>query len=230
VADRTEADTPVFGIVVLLDALGTKGIVAHQSPSELIRKWNDFLDQLTLFVEDVQVRLKSSTSSLLSFSDSIYITIPTDDLWEAVLALGRLQIPFFEALRAGIFLRGVVSCGYFYQSQTKVFGPAIDEAAAWYEQADWFGVAATPTLGRRLDVLHEDHADLTSHFVLHRLPLKERSGPPHWCLNWPAYARRTYPDVARIRLLEAFADFGGVVAPGVLPKYQNTIEFFDGKP
>ncbi len=43
------------------------------------------------------------------------------------------------------FFRGAMAVGAFYVADERTaLGPAISDAAAWFESADWIGVHATP--------------------------------------------------------------------------------------
>ena len=55
----------------------------------------------------------------------------------------------------GVYLRGVISIGKFYQSQNLIIGPAVDEAAEWYTNIEWIGVSAAPTAHFILEKLAE---------------------------------------------------------------------------
>ncbi len=45
----------------------------------------------------------------------------------------------------GIYLRGIIPIGQFYESQRAIIGPAIDEAAEWHKKTKWIGVSTAPT-------------------------------------------------------------------------------------
>src|SRR6185503_18250595 len=67
---------------------------------------------------------------------------------------GRLAVRGFqEALDNRIFLRGAISYGDVYADGDTLVGPAADDAAEWYDKADWIGVCLTPAANYALESL-----------------------------------------------------------------------------
>ena len=136
-------------------------------------------------------------------------------------------------LREGFLFRGALSIGDFVQSEATVIGPAITDAACWYEMADWFGIIATPSCGHRLsyfaEILKKENKDLHAWYVEYEVPLKKGKKHSLWVVSWPAQ----YPpilgnvmDVGPKKLFLAhLRDFP--VPGGTEAKYSNTITFFD---
>jgi len=77
--------------------------------------------------------------------------------WDRLLLhCSRLIAPMIiNGILKGVYLRGVISIGKFYQSQNLIIGPAVDEAAEWYTNIEWIGVSAAPTAHFILEKLAE---------------------------------------------------------------------------
>ena len=68
-----------------------------------------------------------------------------------------------------------------------ILGPAVSDAAAWYEQADWIGIHATPRATLFIQSLLEASSgkDLDHVLVDYDVPLKDRSTRKLKAINWP---------------------------------------------
>lgn len=218
-----------FGLVALLDALATKGILATRPASSVVEEWTKVIDVVTRGAHDAESRQECLACQPVAFSDTIFIPMvprtPEDMPFLLSLMCDLLKALVFESLTSGTFFRGAISAGRFHQAGTKLFGPAIDEAASWYEQADWIGMTATPTLARLLDMYELNQVDLTAQFVRHDIPYKSGQGADQWVLNWPAYAIAESSD-PEIEVLDAFRTHAGAVDPGVVAKYDQTMAFY----
>ncbi|MCX6645853.1 MAG: hypothetical protein NTY09_05810 [bacterium] len=98
-------------------------------------------------------------------------------------------------------------------------GEAVDEAAEWFEAADWIGVHMTPTAAFTLSD--------PGYWVEYAPPFKKG---PIWntpCVDW-AYG--LYPDEPiperRRKLQDAFKNLGPI-GPDIVGKFTNTLKFFD---
>ena len=65
----------------------------------------------------------------------------------------------------GVYLRGVISIGKFYQSPTIIIWPAVDEAAEWYTNIDWIGVSASPSAYFTIEKLIGLNEDVSKWFI-----------------------------------------------------------------
>ena len=136
------------------------------------------------------------------------------------LALWLAHI-LWNGIERQILYRGAMSFGEILidkKSQT-VIGPAVADAAEWYEQADWFGVVITPSCGIGIDYFEfgkENHIgnngdvyidalkdvgidtlgismleDLySSAMVRYCVPLKGDKTKEMWAISWPYAACR----------------------------------------
>ncbi len=217
------------GVVTLLDALATKGILATQSPSSVFVDWSEIINLVEASSVDALENPGCQSCKPVTLSDTIIIPMAPRSHQDmpTIVALigGLLRELIWRGLSRGTFFRGVVSAGTFYQADTKIFGPAIDEAAGWYEQAEWIGVSTTPAMSRLLDMYARGGVDVSAYFVPYDVPYKDGRSLHQWAINWPSYAMTISPD-AETEILDAFFRHAGPVPPVVNAKYDNTLRFF----
>ena len=123
--------------------------------------------------------------------------------YKSPLLQDNIYLVFFcTALTKQILYRGSVSFGEFLISEDNnaLIGPAIADAAHWYEKADWAGIIATPKMGFTLKSLQlymateegkipNSNFVLEKHFIESNVPLRDKSGkaiiePEIWALAW----------------------------------------------
>jgi hypothetical protein len=243
----------VTGSVAFLDALATRGVWNHASPTQAVARWDDYLNTLRYWAnspignEDRRSRTRVDFG-VSSFSDTMLITAvsksPDENL---VVDLAQLlQYPFIDAVQSGILLRGVISYGMFVQSEASVVGPAVDEAAAWYELPEWLGISLTPSAKYAVAQISPEPEGLSDILVPWEVPLSpEKSGGRSsyntLALNWPGPAEAFTageraaqgppggPNQPRERyrrtLLRALSANPTLAAH--VSKHENTLEFFD---
>jgi hypothetical protein len=226
------------GVVVFLDALGVKGIWARAEPESVIRSWEDVLRRLHESIEkspkagSVGGTPECLDYNIAAFSDTVIITLKcTDDPAAHVPLVAKIvSEPFFYALLKGVYFRGVIAIGKFYQSSTLVIGPAIDEAAEWYTQPEWMGVSTAPSASFGLSRLEDQKANISKWFIKYDIPSKSGPQKNEWALAWPRNAPKE-PSIsgnhltARGLILNAFAN--RPISVGAVSKYKNTLAFFD---
>jgi hypothetical protein len=226
------------GVVVFLDALGVKGIWARAEPENVIGSWEEVLRRLHESIANspklgsVGDKPEALNYKIAAFSDTVIITLKcTDDPAAHVPLVAKIvSDAFFYALVKGIYFRGVIAIGKFYQSNTLVIGPAIDEAAEWYTQPEWMGVSTAPSASFGLSRLEDQKADISKWFVKYDIPAKSGTQKSEWALAWPRQAPR---DAAvseknlttRGLILDAFAN--RPISVAAAQKYKNTLAFFD---
>jgi hypothetical protein len=226
------------GVVVFLDALGVKGIWARAEPESVIRSWQEVLRRLNESIKrspkigNIGDRPECLDYNISAFSDTVIITLKcTDDPAAHVPLVAKIvSEPFFYALVKGIYFRGVIAIGKFYQSNTLVIGPAIDEAAEWYTQPEWMGVSTAPSASFGLSRLEDQKADVSKWFVKFDIPSKAGLQKSEWALAWP----REVPEASLVSgrrltkrglILDAFAN--KPISVAAVAKYKNTLAFFD---
>jgi hypothetical protein len=226
------------GVVAFIDALGTKGVSARTDPEEYAGSWE------TLLIEWEQYKkqaLETSGSSsvnydIRAFSDTVIVTVKLSkkdsstrviESDKLLLHCARLIAPMvINGIFKGVYLRGVISIGKFYQTQNLIIGPAVDEAAEWYTNMEWIGVSTAPSAHYTIEKLVEVGQDISNLFVKYEIPTKTCSPEELWAVNWP----RLSPEVGggmsiRALLVNAFAR--QPISISALPKFRNTIRFFD---
>lgn len=218
------------GAVTFLDVVGWVGIWT---------KRNDALLQLSFLVDFLKKEAKTITTQVisehkrlssegsihqstkvLSISDTI-VFLTTLDQNASLKIHGKLcQKAIIESLKKGIPLRGATSFGKFKDAGTILIGPAVDEAAAWHENLEWFGSVMTPSA---FFLCCHDDMDC---WVEYSVPTKTGCFETA-CVNWPP---EFLPDSSvgykRESLLKFFIDMG-TITPAFSKKYENTLRFFD---
>lgn len=135
-----------YGVIVILDALGSKGIWKSSDIKEVLEIWEIFIQK----IEETLLRFTKKEKvdfSINAFSDTIILTFKNAEP-KKLLKIGSRAVRYILSLGVPtrIFLRGTISIGKFKQSSKMILGPAIDEAAERYEKDDWIGVSATPSV------------------------------------------------------------------------------------
>ena len=81
-----------------------------------------------------------------------------------------------DSLVEGILFRSSVSLGTFYvdDDTNTVMGPAVTDAAAWYDSADWVGINATPHATLAIQALIEHERGTVGHVLIdYPVPMKK---------------------------------------------------------
>jgi hypothetical protein len=224
------------GLVAILDALGAsnyKGpeIAKFQKSRKLV------LDGLKDKAIRVLGPIKAHRVTTFMFNDTVVIVHQTEKAagLKDVQVFGELIRKFeIMSLANGILFRGSIAIGQFYVSDetNTVMGDAVADAAAWYERADWIGVAATPqaTLIIR-SLLEQGHIDIDHLMIDYSVPIKDGPAIILKAVNWPKafFVRGMTPcvggDVPRAKCLSLLAQHG--IPSGTESKYFNSIKFFD---
>lgn len=224
---------------MLLDALGTKGIWQRESPNTIINKWDEFIINYKKSLSKKSKR-KTHDISFHAFSDTIIITVTGSDPNDILLTAGS-EISSFVlfALSRRIFFRGCLSFGRIFVGDQIIIGPAIDEAAEYYELADWIGVLLTPSAIKIIKkpsfqklIKFKKNED---YFVKYNIPLKTKIQRNGYALNIKRdyellhlvtmiHLRKTLPkqpETLLKREIEKISD------PRILRKWRNTLKFFE---
>jgi len=174
-----------YGVVILLDALGTKGVWKDNDTDDIIERWNTFTgifkDLFTKFLKRYKCKV-----TFTAFSDTIIITVVSPDIEMSLPHIAAaLGDPFIMGLVLGIYLRGCISVGKFFGTDTIVIGSAIDEAAQYYELPDWVGISASPSAHILLEKLKDRKIQYFDNlFCKYDIPLKNTIEYNGWALNW----------------------------------------------
>ncbi len=253
------------GVVVFLDALGTKTVWSRKEPSKYIEAWGNVIglirENAELYDKATQNDAISPKLNVIAFSDTIILSLSHNldkfkenlNLFTPYLIIGIiLRYMLYNAIiEEDIYLRGVISSGEFYVKDSMIIGPAVEEAAEWYEKPEWFGVSTTPSATYGIKFLREngnlsDEA-LNESFISYPVPMKNNPTLESYAVLWPtggvyykikvekvaiSFEARTSEDRkkvlknSKIKLLESFSSSGLIGVSSEL-KYKNTLDFFD---
>lgn len=209
------------GVVTFLDILGWKGI--YNRNHNAINSLNNLISKIKseaetkrgLITSDIAVRCISDTIVMHSFCAEAEIP-------KNINIHGQLcQSIIPESISAEIPVRGTITFGEFENMDNIFVGKAVDEAAAWYEQADWIGVHLTPSAEYVFEEIAGDGTDLWIQF---EPPLKNRAKLITHCVNW-ANKWNTSDDKIKA-LKKKFRQLGPIV-PEISGKFSNTLLFVE---
>ena len=240
------------GIVVFLDAVGTKTVWNRNDPAEYIKSWENVVEAFRKeeksykkLPEYIKKYLDLGNLNIRAFSDTIILSLSRSvdtfkkntsypfDLNIAIILIA----PLYKAIiKEGIYLRGVISFGEFYITNSIIIGPAVEEAAEWYEKSEWFGVSTTPSATYGLKLMNEHPNFSDKFFINYDVPMKNNQQLNSYAVLWPngypAFAfqpqnkRKKIFKGSRKKLLESFSSSGLIGVSSEL-KYKNTLAFFD---
>jgi hypothetical protein len=233
VADQVQ---PAEGLVAVLDALGVS-LFSLDEAREFVR----LRDSIITFTEQViETRLSGLDMKRLTkftLNDTVvfaYQTAGHVTLDEVEQFCHVLRLFETRSIVDRIPFRGALGLGPFYigDSQT-VLGPAVVDAASWYERADWIGIHATPHATMFIQSLLERSPGRTLDHVLldYDVPIKDdKSKPRLKAVNWPKgfYMKDLRPPgngTTRGLVLTALAKRR--VPKGTEAKYFHAVKFFD---
>jgi len=219
------------GVVVMLDVLGVKGIWSRMNSSDVIKKWRDIEEDFQDFHGLIKKDHADLNPKIQAFSDTIIITLEgKDDRKLLTQAAMHVMWPLCHGILNGIYLRGSISIGEFYQDKTIVIGPAIDEAVAWYEKYDWMGITLTPTANYTAEKLNLEETKLIDLYTFTQVPFNDGTKKSLWTINWPnelPEVMKFMKDTRNVKqaILESFSKSPSNSES--FNKYQNSLDFYD---
>lgn len=177
------------GAFALVDCLGWKGIWHGTPELALIEKVGRIHAEVEAVVKEINLRHRDTSSGPIGaqirlISDTVAVSIqhetdspPIDSVEKAylvrtaALCVVRTQ-KLFLAQEPRVALRGCISYGNHVVVNNFIIGPAVDEAADYYETAEGALVWLLPSAG-----FHSNCADLLLHdigslLILYNMPLK----------------------------------------------------------
>lgn len=217
----------VYGLVVFLDALGLKGIWKTRDPEEVLNNWNS-----VYYLISNSVSRHLNGPKLSAFSDTFIISLRghreiLKTPWRFVEILSEAIIPpLLESMKYEFFFRGVMVFGAFSRSTRMLIGPAVDEAAQYYETANWIGLSLSPSTRWILNNSRNESDYLRNPelIVSYKIPQKPPWGLT-WSLNWIPYDR--YQDSWNI-LCEKAILHSRKKEYDRYSKYANTLRYYTG--
>jgi hypothetical protein len=247
------------GVVLLVDALGVKSFSLKGS-LVFLKHWDNLLDQLKDLSAHISsfgdMSIKTRMPKVRIFGDTILCTWDLSSR-ESDLA-GTFHMATYLAgnmikigIESNVLLRGAMAVGeYTFLERSEghsLVGPAIDDAASWYEKANWFGIIATPNCGFRIPGFYEDLEKIRSgnetftsgledyseeqglitsecSFIEYDVPLKSGETAKLQTIAWPKLVNHAKP----IQWLDSC--FSKLKIPkGTEEKYFNTRNYFISK-
>lgn len=211
-----------LGAISFLDILGWKGIWARDKSA--IEK----LENLSRSIEiNATKETKGKTygnDNLLSLDTNIKIISDTiviitkaekEIASESIELHGKLiKSAIIESIKKGIPIRGATCFGeYSISSNNNILvGKAVDEAASWYEQANWIGVFMTPSAS-----FHFNNSS-SENWIEYDIPFKNKISFKTSAINWLS-------DEYNIIEIKDYFTLMNPILPEFIDKFQNTIEF-----
>jgi hypothetical protein len=236
-----------YGIVAILDALGVSNYKIDEA-SNFISEKNKLLSELA--AEDSQLssifckaagdnpKIPYPKMTISTFGDSIIICWPIEGkvILETVFPVVAfwLQKSISQGIKHRILLRGSVSIGKYLvdntTGNTTIIGPAIADANAWSQAADWFGIILTPYCQMRLTEMLENTECIVPIELLcvkYPVPLRQSHDTKElYAISWPIHflIGRTKENSGLFELTSQLSELS--VPKGVESKFENSINFF----
>jgi predicted nucleic acid-binding protein len=234
-ARRGSPSRPVPALVAVLDALGAS-VYSREEAEEFLEARSEIMKLLEDVAADSFKIVKDDLSTFI-FNDSIILAyarrngLTSDDINGFCGLLRAFEVAF---LLKRILFRGAVSFGELYRvdpERNTVMGPAVSDAAAWYERADWVGIHVTPRTTVLIRSSLQEHPSALDHVLVdYPVPLAANGTMNLKAINWPKglYLQFEPRDSkkAKSTLLKILGGMRSLPA-GAESKYFHAIEFFD---
>jgi hypothetical protein len=147
-----------------------------------------------------------------------------------------LNILIPTALEKGILFRGALSIGNFIENEDVVLGPAVTDAATWYDKLDMIGIMTTPATTNFIkgsrdttlkDITSKNKDEKNDEFLLYDVPVKGSGTLSTFTTNWPKTIQDIHADIQDTDPLLWYYQriMKQSVPAGAEPKYKNTEQF-----
>src|SRR5216684_2634281 len=225
-----------WGLVAILDALGA----ASYTEDEITRFLGSRKLALALLDEKADAVLgtiRKDHLTTFTFNDTVVIIYRTErqsTLADVKSFFTLLRKFVVDSLANRILFRGSIAIGLFYvdDDSNTILGPAVTDAASWYDRADWIGVHATPHASMYIESLVDGNAKISNILCVdYSVPLTDGTAVAVKAVNWPKafYVPSLTPCIGaehpRAKCLQLLAKHG--MPRGTERKYQNSMAFFD---
>lgn len=222
------------GIVILLDALGTKKKRNQEEEEKFIEDWTGFNQTLSARLENIN---GIENFKFLTFSDTILITVwgkRTETLIRESTSI--LEVSLVESMLLKMPLRGCISTGKFRQSENLILGEAVYEAAKYYELPQWIGISAAPSTHKILEKMFREDWELVDNwFSKTDIPMKTLTETNGWAIKWPDVSDSHIIDNAEritgkeydntLHLLSEYIEDSKKL--DIVIKWRNTLKFYN---
>ena len=237
-----------YGFVCLMDALGTKGAWGHSDPADFVAKLSALKANVEAIAKKREKPYANGIFDFRFFQDTVFITlrfptsaergpspVPPDEVVLFPKFSGFVAGPFAMALFDEVYFRGAVSQGWFYWSEEMLLGPAIDDAASYFEAADWLGVVCTPAAGYAAHYCISEPSlachGLPHAFLEYDVPMLDSASRRLFAIDWPFFFRQSveaagrHEGSARDFLLQLFSR--SPIPERATAKFSNAVAFYD---
>ena len=183
---------PKYGIVAMIDALCVRNSTIEES-AHFIENIQKIKNELPAFMADYfdgtpqLKKFECTPPQLTTFGDTFIFSweMKPEELAEYLPHTGIiLSYVVLTGLKLKMAFRGAISVGDYIQSGPIILGPAIADAASWYDSAEMVGVSATPYCGQFLGELNESNGE--NYFRRYDVQVKGNASKNLWCVPWPA--------------------------------------------
>ena len=225
--------------VALLDILGSRTHDTEVAP-RVMERMDALRESMERVITETSRQIREFGSELpdpqyMAFGDTVLFLWGLEDetrfLPYVAQALGDV---FIDALQKGIALRGALSFGHVCYDDQVAVGPAVSDAADWYEEANALAILVTPRTGLLVDMYRLQNSELIDRaFAQFDFEVKD-SGPKRsmWAVSWPSVLRDNAnregigDEEIRPSLLRTLHE-GFAMPKGAARKYDEALRFFD---
>ncbi|MEN6623085.1 MAG: hypothetical protein ABFD50_16250, partial [Smithella sp.] len=195
------------GAVTFMDVLGWKGIWERRDDAgDILTKLIEELRQQSFeLIAKEPERYAGLSVEIKSISDTIAMF--SIGKAQSVLDLhGQVnQLAICRSIAEEIPLRGATCYGRFTTKGNIMIGPAVDEAASWYEAADWICVILTPFALFNCKDPMDNEIWFNKYPVLTKSYGKIDTHCVNWCKEWETGRDQ---DLRKELLLNSFLKMG----------------------
>lgn len=229
-------------LISIVDILGTKGIWTETS----VDKYFEVIERVKQELEKGKEYFKTLPNSqfiefeFATFSDTLVITLINKgqqyDYFfdETIEGFSRVNLGIFQNyLSDNFFLRGCISFGDIEKRGNHFIGPAVDDAAEYFDSQDMIGICFTPksSLAMKYSIgwNQKFNGKKVDNYVIEYLtPLKNKTQTNLFQVNWVNHFIELYKKEGEINPLNVFIRFLSRrnIPTVALSKFTNTVEFF----
>lgn len=228
--------------ICIIDLLGTKGIWTEDNVEkyfEVITEVNKTLEAGKLHFQD-KAKDQPLEFDFTSFSDTLVITLinqKRDNYFfeQYIESFSQIILGIFQSYFGHYFFaRGAISFGDIEKRGRHFVGPAVDDAAEYFELQDMIGICLTPktTLATEYAIewnLKGLNKTIDKFIVKYKTPLKNKLELNLFQINWvkeflePQVDQLPLTPIARLSMFLSKRNIPTVA----VSKFTNTISFFN---
>ena len=229
-------------LISIVDILGTKGIWTEYT----VDRYFEVIERVKQELEKGKQYFKTLPNSefiefdFATFSDTLVITLINKgqqyDYFfdETIEGFSRLNLGIFQSyLSDSFFLRGCISFGNIEKRGNHFIGPAVDDAAEYFDSQEMIGICLTPKVSLAMKYAinwNKKYNDkqIDKYVTEYLTPLKNKSQAALFQINWVNHFVELYKKDDEIDPLNVFIRFLSKrnIPAIALAKFSNTVEFF----